>query len=105
MPASTMKPMTMPTTIFAPRILRMTSSGTCSAMKMGSISSDVDRNTANSVPSVMTRPAQSVAATAENPHCGTTPTTAPTMGPAAPARCTAACALPPVLCSSHSITR
>ncbi len=29
--------MTMPTTIFAPRILRITSGGTCSAMKMGSI--------------------------------------------------------------------
>ncbi len=81
-----MKPMTMPMTILAPMILRMTSNGTCSARKMGSISSDVERNTANSVPSVMTRPAHSVAAAAENPHCGTAPTTAPTTGPAAPAR-------------------
>ena len=78
--------MIMPMMIFAPMIVKMTSGGTCSAMKMGSISSDVERNTANSVPNVMTRPAHSVAAAAEKPHWGTTPTTAPMNGPAAPAR-------------------
>ena len=81
--------MTMPIISFTPMIFRMVIGATCSARKMGSISSEVDRNTANSVPSVMTRPAHSVAAAAEKPHCGTMPTSAPTTGPAAPARRTA----------------
>ena len=105
MTASTTNPMTMPIISFTPMIFRMVAGATCSARKMGSISSEVDRNTANSVPSVMTRPAHSVAAAAEKPHCGTMPTSAPTTGPAAPARRTASSALSPALCSSHSIAR
>ena len=105
MTASTTNPMTMPIISFTPMIFRMVIGATCSARKMGSISSEVDRNTANSVPSVMTRPAHSVAAAAEKPHCGTMPTSAPTTGPAAPARRTASSALSPALCSSHSIAR
>lgn len=97
--------MTMPMTTFAPMMDTMVLTGTASARKMGSISSEVERNTANSVPSVITRPAYSVAAAAENPHWGTTPRNAPTMGPAAPACRMASWVLPPVLCSSHSMAR
>ena len=97
--------MTMPMTTFAPMMERMVLPGTASARKMGSISSEVDRNTAKSVPSVMTRPAHSVAATAEKPHWGTTPRKAPTMGPAAPACRIAAWVFSPVLCSSHSMAK
>ena len=76
-----------------------------SARSIGSISSDVDRNTPTSVPSVITRPAYSVAAIAENPHCGTMPSSAPTTGPAAPARRTAALTRSPAACSSASSAR
>ena len=47
--------------------------GACAAIMMGSISSLVERNTAKSVPRVITRAEYSVAAAAEKPHCGTTP--------------------------------
>ena len=80
-----MKPITMPTSTLAPNMDAMVGSGTASARKMGSISSEVDRNTANKVPKVITRPAYSVADTAEKPHWGTTPRKAPMNGPAAPA--------------------
>ena len=55
--------------------------GTCSASNSGSISSEVERNTATNVPKVTTRPAYSVAAIAEKPHCGTMPSNEPTTGP------------------------
>ncbi len=42
---------------FAPRILMIVAGATDSEMKIGSISSDVDKNSASSVPTVMTRPA------------------------------------------------
>ena len=47
---------------------------------MGSISSEVERNTASSVPRDTTRPAYRLDAAAEKPHSGTTPSTAPKMG-------------------------
>ena len=105
MTPSTRKPMIRPMSSFAPSIFKMTMGSTCSAMKMGSISSEVERNTAISVPNVITRPAYSVAAAAENPHWGNTPSTAPIAGPAAPALRIAASALSPALCSSASMAR
>ena len=74
-------------------------------MNTGTISSEVERITATSVPIVMTRPEKSVAAMAENPHCGTAPSAAPTAGPAAPARETISSMRFPAECSSASIAR
>ena len=42
---------------FAARIFTIVAGATASEIKIGSISSDVDKNTASSVPTVMTRPA------------------------------------------------
>lgn len=53
---------------------------------IGNISSDVDKNTAISVPGVNIPPANSPAAAAENPHCGMIPISPPSKGPAFPAR-------------------
>ena len=57
----------------------------CSEIRIGSISSDVDRKTAIIVPTVMTPPEYRFAAAAENPHCGTTPSIPPITGPFFPA--------------------
>ena len=46
-------------------------------MKIGIISSEVERNTAISVPAVITPPEYRLAAPAENPHCGMSPMPAP----------------------------
>ena len=55
---------------------------------MGSISSDVERKTAMSVP-LVTRPlTYRLAVAAEKPHCGITPRTDPRTGPSRPARWT-----------------
>ena len=50
--------------------------------KMGSISSDVAKNTASMVPTVMEPVENSVAAAPEMPHCGTMPSRPPSAGPA-----------------------
>ena len=50
--------------------------------KMGSISSDVAKNTASMVPTVMEPVENSVAAAPEMPHCGTMPSSPPRAGPA-----------------------
>ena len=57
MSASTAKPVTSAIAAFATRMPAICSTGMCSATSMGSISSEVLRNTATSVPSVTTRPA------------------------------------------------
>ncbi len=99
------KPVTSATAALMPKIIPMVPAGTCSATSMGSISSDVERNTATKVPSVTMRPAYSVDAIAEKPHCGTTPKMAPTAGPAAPARRIAAFTRLPAACSISSSTK
>ena len=50
--------------------------------RMGSISSDVAKNTASMVPTVMEPVENSVAAAPEMPHCGTMPSSPPRAGPA-----------------------
>ena len=80
-------------------------SGEVFDMKIGSISSEVDKNTAASVPAVIRPPAKRFAAAAENPHWGNTPIIPPNSGPAFPAFRMVAWVRLPVLCSSHSITR
>ena len=96
------KPIIIPMATFTPMIESMMVGSTCSAMNSGSISSDVDKNTANRVPSVMARLAYSADPAAENPHWGTAPNNAPTNGPAMPAFFTKTAALSPALCSSIS---
>ena len=49
---------------------------------IGSISSDVAKNTASIVPTVTEPVENSVAAAPEMPHCGTTPRSPPSSGPA-----------------------
>ena len=63
---------------------RMVAAGTCSERRMGSISSEVDRYTAISVPTVMTRPAYRDEAPAEKPHWGNAPSRDPMTGPNRP---------------------
>ena len=58
---------------------------TASDKKMGSISSEVDKNTATSVPIVMIPPEYRFEAATENPHCGKIPATPPAIGPILPA--------------------
>ena len=103
--ASTIKPVTSAISAFEAKSIAMVCTGTCSASNSGSISSEVERKTATSVPSVTTRPAYSVAAIAENPHCGTMPNNDPTTGPAAPARLIAPLTRSPATCSSVSRAR
>ena len=59
---------------------------TADEMKIGTISSDVERNTARRVPVLMTPPEYRLAAAAENPHCGMMPTAEPMTGPELPIR-------------------
>ena len=61
--------------------------------------------TAMSVPTVITRAEKSVAAMAENPHWGSAPSRAPTMGPDLSALAMMRSALPDALCSSASMAR
>ena len=58
---------------------------TASDKKIGSISSEVDKNTATSVPIVMIPPEYRFEAATENPHCGKIPATPPAIGPSLPA--------------------
>ena len=58
----------MPTTTFSAMSEPMVESGACPARNTGIISSDVERITAMSVPTLTTPPAKSVAAMAEKPH-------------------------------------
>ena len=58
----------IPITAFISNIFIMIGAGTCSDIKSGIISSEVERYIAISVPSVMTLPAYRFEAAAENPH-------------------------------------
>lgn len=66
-----------------------------SEMSIISASSDVARNTARSVPSVITPPEYKFAAKTEKPHCGIQPRSEPKSGPALPAERRALLILPP----------
>jgi hypothetical protein len=57
--------------------------GAFSEIRIGIISSDVDKKIAIKVPSVITPPEYNEAAAAEKPHCGKVPAAAPTTGPIA----------------------
>ena len=105
MAASTIKPVTSAISAFEAKSIAMVCTGTCSASNSGSISSEVERNTATNVPKVTTRPAYSVAAIAEKPHCGTMPSSEPTTGPVAPARLMAPLTRSPATCSKVSRAR
>ena len=79
-------PATIPVAAFASKIRKISETGRPSEIMIGNISSDVDKNTAISVPGVNIPPANSPAAAAENPHCGMIPISPPSRGPAFPAR-------------------
>lgn len=76
-----------------------------SAASMGMASSEVAMNTASTVPGVMTRLAYRLAATAENPHWGTQPSSAPGAKPQRPPPASARSMDWPWWRSSHSISR
>ena len=78
---------------------------TASDMNIGSISSDVDKYTAISVPNVITRPAYKFVADTENPHCGNAPNILPIIGPHFPDFFIAFFVLCPILCSIYSIIK
>ena len=73
-----------------------------SEMSIISASSDVARNTARSVPSVITPPEYKFAAKTEKPHCGIQPRSEPKSGPALPAERRALLILSPAWCSRAS---
>ena len=78
---SQIKPTVTPIKTLMPIILRIVLRSTCSPSIIGSISSLVERNTATTVPIVITRPAKRFAAMALNPHCGSAPRRPPISGP------------------------
>ena len=102
---SSRKPVTAPRAALVPRIFRMVPRFTASEIKMGSISSEVDRKTAIRVPAVIRPPEYRLEAAAENPHWGTAPRAAPARGPKRPVRRTARAERSPARCSRYSITR
>ena len=104
-PISTRIPATIPTMIFPIKIAMILRTSACSEIRIGSISSDVDRKTAIIVPTVMTPPEYRFAAAAENPHCGTTPRIPPITGPFFPAPRSIRTVFWPALFSRYSIAR
>ena len=70
-----------PRIAFVARIRSIVAGCTPSEIKIGSISSEVDRKTAIRVPTEITPPANRLEAAAEKPHCGRIPTAAPISGP------------------------
>ena len=102
---STAKPAIIAIKALIARILPITTGFTASDIRIGSISSEVDRNTAISVPMVITLPAYILDAVTENPHWGKIPRTDPHSGPTLPAFFKAALDLSPSLSSIYSIKR
>ena len=76
-----------------------------SDMSIGSISSDVVRKTAISVPSETVPAAKRDAIAPEKPHCGISPKQLPSRGPAFPEAATSLLTLLPALCSIISMSR
>ena len=77
----TAKPLTSAIRNLAASILPIEAGAAADEMNIGSISSDVLRKTEMSVPAVMTPPEYRLAAPAEKPHCGTSPSPAPSRCP------------------------
>ena len=102
---SARKPARIPITAFMARIRPMVPRGAWLEMRMGSISSEVDKKTASSVPSVITLPEKKLAAAAEKPHWGISPSTPPRRGPHFPALRIIPFVLSLVRCSMYSISR
>ena len=92
-------------TNLAARMRPMVAGATDELTKIGIISSEVERNTANSVPAVITPPEYRLAAPAENPHCGRSPIPAPSTCPNLFTRERTSTDWSSVLRSSHSIPR
>ena len=92
-------------TNLAARIFPITAGATDELIKIGIISSEVERNTAISVPAVITPPEYRLAAPAENPHCGMSPMPAPSTWLNLLIRESMATDWSSVLSSSHSIAR
>ena len=103
--ASIINPKVTPIKILINNIFNITWIGAASEISIGSISSDVDKNIAISVPSVIILPAYKLEATAEKPHCGTTPKIPPHKGPSLPDFLTISFVFPSVLCSIYSINK
>ena len=102
---SIMKPAIIPTTNLIASILKIKLAGAASEINIGSISSEVDKNTAINVPIVIILPAYKLAAAAEKPHCGNIPIIPPHKGPNLPDFFTISFVLFPVLCSKYSISK
>ena len=98
-------PAIIPTINFIPNIFNIIIGETASDINIGSISSDVDKYTAISVPNVITRPAYKFVADTEKPHCGNAPRTLPIIGPHFPDFFIACFVLCPILCSIYSIIK
>jgi len=75
------------------------------AARMGTASSEVAINTAISVPRVITFEPYRFAAMAENPHCGTSPSTAPGKKPKRPPPASTRSTVSEWRCSKNSISR
>ena len=78
---SIINPAIIPIINFVPNIFRIMIGETDSEINIGSISSDVDKYTDISVPSVITLAAYKFVADTENPHCGNMPNMLPNNGP------------------------
>ena len=78
---STRKPAIIPINNFTPKIFKIIIGETDSEIKIGSISSEVDKYTAINVPNVITLAAYKLVADTEKPHCGKIPKTLPKKGP------------------------
>ena len=98
-------PAIIPITIFTPKICKITFTSTAFEIKIGNISSDVDKKIAINVPKEITLPAYNPAADAEKPHCGTAPKIPPNKGPNFPDLCIMFFTLSLVLCSINSINK
>ena len=105
MTKSTINPVNTAVTSLIPRTFKMILPFTASDKKIGSISSEVDKNTATSVPIVMIPPEYRFEAATENPHCGKIPATPPAIGPSLPAFRIHALVFVLVLCSRYSMSR
>ena len=88
-----------------PKITPTVERGTCAESKIGSISSEVERNTARSVPIVMAPAAYRLEAAPEKPHWGIKPRAAPRAGPAPLDRCSRRAIRPPAWCSRYSMNK
>ena len=104
-PKSTANPEIVPSSTFVKSTFAITATGTADERKIASISSEVDRKTASSVPTVMTPPAYRLDAAAEKPHCGRIPVNAPGSGPHLPERASRPADRSSVFRSRYSITR